>query len=47
MAVTVAQVKDCLAEFAAVSDTKVQKWLDMAERRINTTHWGTLADDAG
>lgn len=46
MAVTIQDIKTRLPEFAAQPDTLLQLVLDSATSRINTTQWGSKADDA-
>lgn len=46
MAVTANDIRDCFGEFASLSDSVINKWLEQAERRVNRTQWGEKADDA-
>ena len=46
MSVTIEDIKTQLPEFAALATSQIQLALDRAERRINTTQWGSKADDA-
>ena len=46
MAVTAKNIKDCFAEFAGLSDARVDKFRLQAERRVNLVQWGEKADDA-
>jgi len=46
MAVTANDIRDHFAEFADLSDTVINRWLEQAVRRVNPTQWGEKADDA-
>lgn len=46
MSVTPATFKVLFPEFVAQTDARVQLFLDQASRRISTTSFGTLYDDA-
>ena len=46
MAVTAKNIKDCFAEFAGLSDARVDKFRLQAERRVNIVQWGEKSDDA-
>lgn len=46
MTVTTVTLKALFPEFSAQSDQRVQSFLDMATRRVDTGVFGTLFDDA-
>ncbi len=46
MAVTVADVKTLLPEFASDADSRVQLWLDEAVLLVNAGHFGNRTDTA-
>lgn len=47
MAVTVSDIKTFGGSaFASVPDADVQRWLDYAERMLDSTFWGDCYDDA-
>ena len=44
MAVTPATIKEVLTEFAEVSSTRIQIFLDFAAQQMNATAWGVKYD---
>jgi len=44
MAVTPATIREVLTEFAQVSATRIQIFLDFAEQQLNAQAWGNKAD---
>ena len=46
MALTVRTVKTHLVEFSGTPTPTIQRWIDLASRRISAVAWGNLTDDA-
>lgn len=44
MSTTVAQVKSIASEFAALDDSVVQDWIDIAAEYVSESFWGTKFD---